>query len=82
MKQWLEFSLPELGYFTESECMAIREKAEGTYMNIKVSWSRYRGNNCMLILSTDYFDETDDYEESRNATTFMFMHRAIAALKQ
>ena len=73
MKTIREYAFTELGYFTECQCEAIRKKCEGTYMNIRVSWSNYAGN-CTLIICTDY----EDTEE--NIKNF-FLHKALAALK-
>lgn len=44
----------ELGYFTDSECKAIKEELQGySYMNFEVSWSNC-ASNCTLIVRTDY----------------------------
>lgn len=51
-----EYTFTELGYFTESECMAIKECLQGkTYMNFDIAWSSYAGN-CTLIIKTAYED--------------------------
>ena len=51
-----EYVFTELGYFTKSECEAIKKAMDGkTYMNFKVSFSNCAGN-CTLIVKTDYED--------------------------
>lgn len=75
-----EYTLSELGYFMQSECEAIREKCEGTFMNIRVSWSNCAGN-CTLIISSDYGTEDMTYEESEKEVKTMFLHKALSALR-
>ena len=46
------------GYFTESQCKAIKKKMQGkTFFNFDISYSG-RGVNCTLIISSD---NTNDY---------------------
>lgn len=80
MKQIREYSFKELGYFSERDCEAIREKCEGTYMNILVSWSNLAGN-CTLIISSDYGTDEMTYEESEKEVKEMFLHKALTALR-
>lgn len=74
-----EYVLSELGYFTESQCERIRAKCEGTYMNIKVSWSNYAGNRT-LILTSDYDFGDMSYDDAANEVKRMFLHYALASL--
>lgn len=79
MRQIREYSLAELGHFTERQCEAIRATCEGTYMNIRVSWSNYAGN-CTLLISSDYGSEEMTYEESQAEVKAMFLNRALGAI--
>ena len=79
MKTIREYTFRELGYFTENQCEAIREKCEGTYMDIHVSWSNHAGN-CTLIISSDYGTDDMTYEESEKAVKEMFLHRALSCI--
>ena len=55
-----EYIFTELGYFTDSECEAIKEALQGkSYMNFDISWSSFAGN-CTLIMKTDYEDEPQE----------------------
>lgn len=74
-----EYCLTELGYFTENQCMRIREKCEGTYMHISVSWSNYAGN-CTLILTSDYDFGDMSYEDSEKEVKGMFLHYALCSV--
>ena len=68
-----EYAFPELGYFLESECKAIRKRLQfKTYMNFGIGWNNQAGN-CTLIISTDY-DVTEE-----EIKTF-FLHYALASL--
>ena len=80
MKNTREYTFVELGFFTEQHCEVIREKCEGTFMNIRVSWSNYAGN-CTLIICSDYGTEDMTYEESEKEVKSMFLHKALTALK-
>lgn len=80
MKSIREYTFAELGFFTEQDCESIREKCEGTFMNIRVSWSNYAGN-CTLIICSDYGTEDMTYEESEKEVKSMFLHKALTALK-
>lgn len=80
MNKRREFTLSELGYFSEKDCEAIRGKCEGTFMNILVSWSNYAGN-CTLIISSDYFPDDVPYETSEKEVKRMFLHHALTALR-
>lgn len=75
-----EFAFTELGYFTESDCEAIRQKCEGTFMNIKVSWSNCAGN-CTLIICSDYFPESVTYEAAEKEVKRMFLHHALSSMR-
>lgn len=81
MKQIREYAFTELGYFSERDCEAIREKCEGTFMNIKVSWSNHAGN-CTLIICSDYGTDDMSYEESEKEVKTMFLHKALSALRK
>lgn len=75
-----EIILFELGYFTEKECQAIKDKCEGkTFMKFKISWSNWAGN-CTLIVGTHYdVGKSDkDKEEFRN----FFLHHALGMLSE
>lgn len=80
MKQIREYSLAELGYFTEKDCEAIRATCEGTSMNIKVSWCNYAGN-CTLIISSDYGSDEMPYEETEREVKTMFLNNALATIR-
>ena len=50
----MEYTMEQLGYFTEDECIAIAKVMDGkTYMDFKVLYSNMAGN-CTLIVRTDY----------------------------
>lgn len=52
-----EYTFEELGYFTESQCKAIKEELQGySFMNFDIVWSNCAGN-CALVLRTDYEEE-------------------------
>lgn len=76
-----EFAFDELGYFSESDCKAIKEKCEGTFMNITVTWSNIAGN-CTLIVCSDYFPESVSYEAAEKEVKRMFLHKALSALRK
>lgn len=80
MKQIREYTLSELGHFTEKHCEAIRATCEGTFMNIRVSWSNYAGN-CTLIITSDYGTDEMPYEESEKEVKTMFLHHALAVIR-
>lgn len=49
-----EYSLTELGYFTVSQCEAIKKCLQGeSMMDFDIAWSNCAGN-CTLIIKTDY----------------------------
>ena len=53
-KTMKEYPLPELGYFTESECRQIKKLLDGvSFMKFEIGYSNYAGN-CTLIVKTDY----------------------------
>jgi hypothetical protein len=79
-----EYVLEELGCFCECDCKAIKEKAEGTFMNIEVEWSNCFGN-CTLIITSDY--RTDEkfsevYEDVKKEVVAMFLNKALSALRK
>lgn len=76
-----EYSLSELGYFTQAQCERIREKCEGTYMNIKVSWSNCAGN-CSLILVSDYDFGDMTYEEAEKEIKCLFLNKALSMIRR
>jgi hypothetical protein len=80
MKVTREYAFTELGYFSERDCKAIKEKCEGTFMNIKVCWSNCAGNYTLIICS-DYGSEDMSYEESEIEVKRMFLHKALSALR-
>lgn len=54
-----EYSLAELGYFSETECKNLKRILEDkTFMHFHIAWSNYAGN-CTLIIKTDYEDSED-----------------------
>ena len=68
-----EYTFPELGYFTESQCKAIREALQGkTYMRFNIHWGGVAGNNT-LIVSTDY-------DAAENEVKYTFIALALAEL--
>ena len=73
-----EIILSELGYFTEKECQAIKDKCEGkSYLKFQISWSNWTGN-CTLIVGTHYeFENT--YKVKEEFKNF-FLHCALSAL--
>lgn len=73
-----EYALTELGYFTESECKALKQKLDGkTIMNFTISWSSFAGN-CTLILKTDYEDK-ENYQDAEEDIKNSFMHYVLSA---
>lgn len=68
-----EYVFSELGYFTESQCRAIKEEFQNkTFMNFGISWSNCAGN-CTLIIETDY-DDTE--KEIKN----FFLHLILGSI--
>ena len=50
----MEYTLEQLGFFSEDECIAIAKAMDGkTFMDFKVLYSNMAGN-CTLIVRTDY----------------------------
>lgn len=80
MKHIREYIFKEMGFFSERECETIREKCEGTSMNILVSWSNCAGN-CTLVISSDYGTDEMTYEESEKEVKEMFLHKALTSLR-
>lgn len=59
-----EYPLTELGYFTESQCKAIKDCLQGeSIMDFDITWSSFVGN-CTLIVRTDY--QVEDPQEIKN----------------
>ena len=72
-----EYALPQLGYFTESECIALKNKMDGkTFLKFNVSWSNNAGN-CTLVFSTDI-----EYEDTPENITNFFIHTALSELAE
>ena len=69
-----EYTFPELGYFTQSQCEALRRKLQGrTFYDFGIGWSNQAGN-CILSVSTANPPETDS--DFKN----FFLHAALSAL--
>ena len=69
----VEAIFTELGYFLEDECEAIKEELENySYMNFKISWSRY-ACNCTLIVRTDY-------DTTKEELKTFFLHCAVSKI--
>jgi hypothetical protein len=80
MKNKIEITLQELGYFTVGECEAIKDVCEGTYMHIEVKWCNYAGN-CTLIICSDYQDDDLTEEETVQAIKNMFFANALSNIR-
>lgn len=84
-KVQFEYVLDDLGFFSVSECEAIKQKCDGTSMNIHVKWSNWAGN-CTIILASDYRTEEDDFlsnvDDVRKEVVSMFLHKALSELKR
>lgn len=51
----------ELGYFSQQECKAIKERLQGqSFYNFDIGWSNQAGN-CILIVSTEW-EKTSEKE--------------------
>lgn len=69
-----EYVFEELGYFTESQCKAIKWHLQGkSMMNFDIAWSNFAGN-CTLIVRTDY--QVENPQEVKN----FFLHCALGKL--
>lgn len=69
-----EYVFEELGYFTESQCKAIKKCLQGeSMMDFDITWSSYVGN-CTLIVRTDY--QVENPQEIKN----FFLHCALGKL--
>lgn len=64
-----------LGYFTENECIAIKDECDGkTYMDFNIAWSNMAGN-CTLIVESFVAENQKELES-------MFLHYLISKLSQ
>ena len=67
------------GYFTESECKAIKAKMQGkTFFNFDISYSNQAGN-CELIVSSDIANYDDDEYTAKDLHD-MFIYACIGEL--
>ncbi|MCC8045641.1 MAG: hypothetical protein LIO60_00675 [Oscillospiraceae bacterium] len=68
-----EHIFTELGYFTESECVAIKDCLQGySYMCFNVSWSRYAANYTLIVRT--------EYETTEDELRDFFLHCALSKL--
>lgn len=69
----MEYSFDELGYFSENECIELKNKLNHkSFMDFTVGWSNYAGN-CTLIVRTDY-------EGSESEIKNFFLSMALSEL--
>lgn len=74
------YCFPELGYFSKRQLLRIKELLEGkTFMRFQISWSEF-GENCNLIVKTDYYDKDASYEENAQEVKNFFLYCIISAL--
>lgn len=70
-----EYIFEELGYFTESQCKALKNALQGsTFMNFDIAYSSYAGN-CILIVKTDYEAAEQEVKE-------FFLHSVLSKLAE
>ena len=68
-----EYIFEELGYFTESQCEAIKKCMHGeSMMDFDIAWSNFAGN-CTLVIKTDY-------PESEQEIKNFFLHCALGKI--
>lgn len=71
-----EYSFPEFGYLSKTDCEALATALNGkSFMNFQVRYSNYAGN-CTLIVEAD----ADDYSEEEVKS--MFLHVAFTTLAE
>lgn len=75
----LEVMMP--GYFTESQCKAIKEKLEGkTFYKFQISWGNCAGNCTLIVRSAINKESNYDIPYTNGDLRDMFISYCISEL--